>query len=161
MRENEKKSSRRFYFFEKRNEEMISIIKELFCRFKDAIFYLIFGIFTTLVNIISYWVGAHLLCLSIMLSTMVAWFLAVLFAYLTNRSLVFHSEATETVEIIKEILSFFSCRLATGIFDWICMFLFVEILNLNDLFMKIITNIGVIILNYVASKLIIFKKNNC
>lgn len=134
-------------------------IKKNVEKYKDIILYLFFGVCTTAVNVISYWCGAHLLKMDTMLSTIIAWCLAVLFAYLTNRKWVFHSEASGTLEIIKEIGSFFACRLTTGIVDWVCMYVFVEVLKCNDLIIKIIANIVVIVLNYVASKLLIFKKN--
>ena len=53
---------------------------------------------------------------------------------------------------------FFACRLATGLVDWVCMFVFVDMLAWNDIFIKFVANILVIILNYIASKLVIFKK---
>ena len=93
-----------------------------------------------------------------MISTVVAWVLAVLFAYITNRKWVFKSVANSRMEIVRELVSFFGCRIATGIVDWLCMFIFVEFLKFNDVLIKAVANILVIILNYIASKLIIFKK---
>lgn len=51
-------------------------------------------------------------------------------------------------------------RLATGIIDWLCMFIFVDLVHFNDVLVKIVANIVVIILNYIASKLVIFKEKN-
>ena len=127
-------------------------------KYKDVILYLFFGICTTLVNVVVYWLCAHPLEVNTMVSTIIAWILAVLFAYVTNRKWVFRSQAITIDGIIKEIISFFGCRLATGIIDWICMFVFVEILYFDDVVIKLAANMLVIILNYVASKLIIFKK---
>ena len=87
-----------------------------------------------------------------------AWALAVFFAYVTNRSLVFHSAATGTQEIVKEIISFFACRIGTGVVDWAIMLIFVTILHFNDMIVKILANIIVIVLNYILSKFVIFKK---
>lgn len=101
---------------------------------------------------------AHPLGMGTMMSTVLAWVFSVLFAYFTNRKWVFHSKATGTQAIVKEIVSFFGCRIATGVVDWACMFLFVEVLSFNDVTIKILANVLVIILNYVASKLIIFKQ---
>ena len=133
-------------------------IRKIYEKYKDVIPYLFFGVCTTIVNVVAYWVSAHLFHLGTMLSTVIAWILAVLFAYVTNRKWVFHSTAVGTHEIVKEMLSFFSCRLATGVVDWLSMFVFVDVLGWNDLIIKIVANIVVIVLNYVASKLIIFKK---
>lgn len=134
--------------------------KELFNKYKDVIPYLFFGVCTTVVNVATYWVCAHWLGCGTMVSTIIAWVLAVLFAYITNRKWVFHSEAHGRTEIMKEICSFFGCRLATGVVDWGCMFIFVDLLSWNDVVIKFAANILVIILNYIASKLIIFKKGN-
>ena len=91
--------------------------------------------------------------------TIIAWFFAVLFAYITNRKWVFRSEASAPREIAREVLSFYLCRLATGILDWVLMYLLVDQLHWNDLYVKVAVNILVILLNYVASKLLIFRKS--
>ena len=137
---------------------LISIIKQLLIKYQDLLLYGIFGVLTTLVNIVSYWLMAHPLGMGTMVSTVLAWVFSVLFAYFTNRKWVFHSKATGTQAIVKEIVSFFACRIATGVVDWACMFLFVEVLSFNDVIIKILANVLVIILNYVASKLIVFKQ---
>lgn len=132
-------------------------VKTLYQKYASTILYGVFGGLTTLVNIAVYWFAAHPFMIPTMPSTILAWAAAVTFAYVTNRKWVFHSEAHTKNEIIKEISSFFSCRLATGAVDWFCMWLFVDVLLLNDIAIKTIANVVVIILNYVASKLIIFK----
>lgn len=130
---------------------------QLIKKYKDILLYGIFGVLTTVVNIATYWLAAHPLGLSVMVSTVIAWIAAVLFAYVTNRKWVFHSQAQGTKEIVQEIVSFFACRLATGVVDWACMFIFVDLLHFNDVIIKADANVLVIILNYVASKLVIFK----
>lgn len=134
--------------------------KDIYEKYKDTIPYLFFGVCTTFVNVIVYWICAYLMALNVMTSTIIAWITAVLFAYLTNRKWVFRSEAKTTKDIAKEIISFFGCRLATGVFDWLCMFVFVTRMGWNDVFIKFISNVIVIVLNYVASKFLIFKKKN-
>ena len=131
--------------------------KDLYSKYKDVIPYAIFGVLTTIVNIVTYYVAAHFLKMPIMISTMLAWFLAVLFAYITNRKWVFHSSADTPGRILAEIIAFFSCRIATGIVDWLCMWIFVDLLDFNDVIIKAMANVLVIILNYIASKLLIFK----
>ncbi|MDD7266905.1 MAG: GtrA family protein [Lachnospiraceae bacterium] len=130
----------------------------LWNQYKDAIPYIFFGICTTAVNVIMYWLFAHTLGQGVMASTMAAWLLAVLFAYVTNRKWVFHSMAETGDEVIKELISFFGCRIATGMLDWTVMFVFVKRLGWNDMIMKFIANIMVIVLNYAASKFFIFKR---
>ena len=134
------------------------MIKQYWEKYKDVILYLIFGGLTTVVNIAVYWVCVHALGTSVMFGTVAAWALAVFFAYVTNRSLVFHSAASGSQEILKEIGSFFACRLGTGVVDWAIMFVFVTVLHLNDMIIKILSNIIVIVLNFVLSKFVIFKK---
>lgn len=138
-------------------------IRNLYQKYRDVIPYLFFGICTTLVNIIVYWVMAYPLNCSTMFSTVVAWIMSVLFAYVTNRKWVFHSNVNGLKDIFKEIVSFFSCRLATGVVDFGLMWIFVDFLHYNDVAIKVIANVLVIILNYVASKLLIFrnKENFC
>ena len=133
------------------------MIKEYWDKYKDVILYLVFGVFTTVVNIVSYWFCAHVLGTGVMAATVIAWALAVFFAYVTNRTMVFHSSATGKGEIFKEIGSFFACRLGTGVVDWVIMFVFVTVLNFNDMIIKIAANFIVIVLNYVLSKFVIFK----
>lgn len=86
-------------------------------------------------------------------SNAVAWFLSGLFAYITNRKYVFNSSSAE---IFKEALSFFSSRLVTGLLDMFFMCFFVNF-NLYDVLFKIVVNVIVVILNYILSKLIVFK----
>ena len=133
------------------------MIKQYWDKYKDVILYLVFGVFTTVVNIVSYWFCAHVLGTSVMAATVIAWALAVFFAYVTNRSMVFHSSAAGKGEILKEIGSFFACRLGTGVVDWVIMFVFVTVLHFNDMIIKIAANFIVIVLNYVLSKFVIFK----
>lgn len=134
--------------------------KDIYEKYKDVILYLFFGGCTTLVNIVAYWTCAYPMSVGVMLSTVIAWIIAVLFAYITNRKWVFHSGAKSTNDVVKEIISFFGCRLATGVFDWLSMFVFVTKMGWNDVLMKVIANVIVIILNYVASKFLIFKKKS-
>ena len=59
---------------------------------------------------------------------------------------------------MREIGSFFACWLGTGVVDWVIMFVFVTVLHFNDMIIKILANIIVIILNFVLSKFVIFKR---
>lgn len=136
------------------------MIEELLKKYKDVILYVFFGVCTTVVNTVVYWFCAHPLKFPVVPSTVMAWFFAVLFAYVTNRKWVFHSEAVGRRAVTKEIISFYICRLATGVVDWACMYIFVELIHQNDIVVKVLVNIAVIVLNYVASKLVIFRKKS-
>ena len=145
-----------FLQVEKRN--LTAMLKEKITKFQDVILYIFFGVCTTLVNIITYWLCAHIFLFKVLPSAIVAWFFAVLFAYLTNRKWVFHSEAVRRNEILREVFSFYICRLTTGFIDWALMYVLVDVMNFNDIIIKSIANFLVIILNFIASKLIIFRK---
>ncbi len=129
-------------------------------KYKSIILYIIFGVATTLVNVIAYYLCAQIGHISVVPSTLIAWLISVIFAYITNKIWVFESKTKKLDEIIKEIASFFSCRILTGILDVLMMYIFVDQLHLNDMFMKIVSNGIVIVLNYVASKLLVFKKKD-
>lgn len=131
-------------------------IKELLAEYREVISYLFFGVCTTLVNIVTYFICSTA-GVSTAASTILAWVLSVLFAYLTNRYFVFENRAVSPGGILREAVSFFSCRLATGILDLLIMVIFVDLLGKNGMLIKILSNILVIILNYAASKILIFK----
>lgn len=137
-----------------------SMFKKLYEKYKDVIPYLFFGVCTTLVNVVAYWLCAHVMHLSTIASTLIAWVLAVAFAYVTNRKWVFHSKAKGSKAIFCEICSFTACRLATGLLDILVMYVFVDLIHFPDLLIKIISNIIVIVINYLASKFIIFKNKD-
>ena len=129
-------------------------MKELLLKYKEIIMYLIFGVLTTVVNIAVYYIMTNSLQIHYLISNIVAWFLSVLFAYVTNRKYVFESKSEQ---IVKEMVSFFGARLATGIMDMAFMWIFVGLGLLPDFVAKVITNVIVIIANYILSKLVVFK----
>jgi len=129
---------------------------------KETIMYLVFGVLTTVVNFVSYCILAYISIfpksINTVVNTWIAWLISVVFAYLTNRKWVFESKATGIKAIIKEIVAFFACRIATGAMDAVIMFVFVDKIYLNDKIIKLASNVLVVILNYVGSKLFVFKK---
>ena len=127
-------------------------------RYKSQLLYLFFGGCTTVVNITVYGVCAHIAAFSTTVSTAVAWGAAVLFAYVTNRTWVFESRASTASDILREAWSFLLCRLATGGLDVVIMYLCVDRFGLPDMPVKVASNFLVTVLNYAASKLIIFSK---
>ena len=133
-------------------------VKRLFTRYREIILYVFFGGCTTLVNILAYWAATRLLSLSVNGATALAWALSVIFAYVTNRLWVFKSAERAFWGILKEAGRFFLARAATGLMDMGVMYLFVTVWALPDMPVKIASNILVIILNYVFSKLLIFQR---
>lgn len=129
--------------------------KELFQKNKEVILYLVFGVLTTLVNYVVYALCRELLQLPLLLANSIAWVLAVLFAFATNRKYVFTSEDEN---ILKELGLFVGARvLSFLLFDQLTLYLMVKVLGINEYIAKLIANVFVIVFNYVASKLLIFK----
>ena len=128
-----------------------------FTSLKQLILYGIFGVLTTLINIAAYWL-IRKFEVSIITSTVLAWLAAVFFAYWSNRTYVFESTNTSVIAVLCEALYFFMCRIATGVFDVAFMYIFADLLGLNELIIKVVSNVIVVILNYIASKLFIFKE---
>ena len=137
---------------------MKDFVLGLLKKHKSFIAYGIFGVLTTIVNIVAYNFSYNHVGLSNTFSNIIAWILAVAFAYVTNKIWVFGSVSWKWDVLKKEIVSFISCRLATGILDIVIMYICVDIMNFNAMLMKIVSNVLVIILNYIFSKLVIFKK---
>ena len=121
---------------------------------KELIAYIIFGVLTTAVNIITYFLFVDVFAVNYLISNIVAWFVSVLFAYITNRIWVFESKDDN---IIKEIVLFYGGRVFSGAVDTGLMYLFIDILSTGNVFAKIVVQVIVIVLNYVFSKFIVFK----
>ena len=133
-------------------------IWNLMKKYREILLYLVFGVLTTLCNIVSYFALNDLLHIHYLVANALAWVLSVLFAYLTNRTWVFESKSQGFSAIAREMGLFFGCRLPSGVFDMAFMFVAVDLLAQNDMIAKIASNVVVIVLNYLFSKLIIFKK---
>lgn len=120
--------------------------------------YLIFGVLTTLVNIVSFYIMDK--CnINLYVNNTIAWILSVLFAYITNKLFVFESKSLEPKVVIKEGLSFLSFRLISYFMDMLCIFIMVDIFSINKMISKIVGNVIVIVANYIFSKLFIFRKD--
>lgn len=132
----------------------------IFKRHKETILYLFFGAFTTLVNIVSYLFFTRVISFNFMVANALAWILAVLFAYVTNKFFVFESKKVEIRFLFKEFLSFVGFRLLSGIIEMVIMYVMIDLLFVNDIIVKVFTNVVVIVLNYLFSKNIIFKNQN-
>lgn len=121
---------------------------------RELVLYVVFGTFTFLVNVVTYFLFQSVMGINYLVSNVLAWFFSVLFAYITNRTWVFESKSPE---ILKEMSLFFGGRIFSGVVDTALMYLFIDVLVLGNTFSKIVVQIIVIVLNYVFSKLIVFK----
>ena len=120
--------------------------------------FLIFGVLTTAVNLVAYYLCYNAAGIRNIPSAVIAWILAVCFAFITNKMWVFNSQSFSAKVLVHEIPSFFGARSATGLLDVGIMYLTVDLLHGNSTLWKLFSNVLVIIINYIASKLIVFKK---
>ncbi len=128
-----------------------------YLRYKTVILYLAFGGLTTLVNIMAYFSLTKLGGIPYLAGNVVAWIVSVQFAYVTNRVFVFASKGQGLIFILKEGATFIGCRLFSGLVDTTTMYVMIDLLHYNDLLVKVIANVIVIILNYGLSKRIVFQ----
>lgn len=126
-------------------------------KYKEVLLYLFFGGCTTLVNIVSFLILRYL-NINLYASNVIAWLISVFFAFVTNKLFVFESDSKDIKKTFIECIYFFGCRLLSLLFDMGIMYLLVNVLNVNEVISKIVSNIFVIIINYFFSKLIVFKK---
>ena len=133
-------------------------VLNVFNKYKEVILYLFFGVLTTIVSLTSYYLCSEVLHIHYLISNVISWVFAVAFAYVTNRIFVFESKSNDLNSVLREIITFVNCRLLSGVIDTGVMFLLVSVLFINDLYAKLFTQVIVVVLNYVFSKLIILKK---
>ena len=133
-------------------------LKALMVRYRDVIVYLVFGVLTTAVNYIVYLPCYNVLGLSGSASNAIAWVGAVAFAYLTNKPFVFRSHDWSAKTVIPELTKFVGCRVGSGVLETAIIFLTVDLLGWNGNVMKLLTSVLVVVLNYIGSKLLVFKK---
>ena len=139
---------------------MKNLINKLIEKFftREVISYLIFGVLTTVVNFVFYWLFTEVFAVYYITSNVIAWVFAVVFAYITNKLFVFESKSWEPAIVFKEVISFGAARIISLLFETDFLALTVEIIGVPELIAKVIAAVFVVIINYVASKLFIFKK---
>lgn len=126
--------------------------KQLFNQ--EFVIYVVFGVLTTLVNIVSFFLMRQVS--SLFVSNTVAWILSISFAYITNKIWVFKAREWSVRIILKEFASFITFRLLSFFIDMLLMFL-LTYLNSGEGWAKLVTQIVVVLLNYIFSKVFIFK----
>ena len=134
--------------------------KKMLIKYREIIIYGFFGVLTTAVNYGIYLLFTRVIPISesTIVPNIIAFVVSVVFAYLTNRTWVFQSQVKGASGIAKEFSSFFSMRMLSGVLDIAFVYLAVDILLGNDLVWKLVSNVVIIILNFVISKLFVFKK---
>ena len=134
-------------------------IRALFIKHHDIIIYLIFGGLTTLVNFLVYFPLYNWVEMSGTLSNVIAWSVAVIFAFFTNKPFVFKSYDWSSKTVIPEFAKFISCRIGSGLMETAAIWLFVDLLMWNGNGVKIIVSVLVVILNYISSKWLVFNRS--
>ena len=139
---------------------MIIKIKELYLKNKEIINYLIFGFLTTVVSLLVYYILTFTIInpnhpIELQLANIVSWIAGVIFAYITNRKYVFESKNNN---VKKELSSFIGARIITLIMDMLIMYIGVTLLKGNDKILKLISQVVVIVSNYIFSKIFVFRK---
>ena len=139
-------------------------LKNLYKKYKEIINYLIIGGLTTVVSLATFYIVRIFFLtndtqLDIQISNIISWFFAVLFAFITNKKYVFESKK-EGKEKLIEMIKFYLSRITTLLIDMATMWLLTAPLNINDKISKIIVQFIIVILNYVFSKLFVFKKEH-
>ncbi len=134
------------------------VMKKLFIKYKDMILYVFFGCCTTVINFATYYAFTRFLGIDEFVSNAIAWVLAVLFAFFTNKLWVFNSKSWAFRVALREFSAFVAARLLSLLLDMGVLWLGITVLHINDLIVKVFSNVLVILLNYIASKFYIFKK---
>ena len=127
-------------------------------KYKDVLLYLIFGVLTTIVNWLIYYPCLNLLGWSAGVSNVLAWVIAVAFAFVTNKPFVFKSHDWTWKTVGPELSKFVGCRIGSGVLETLILLLCVDILGWNGNVWKLVTAVLVIVLNYIGSKFLVFKK---
>ena len=136
---------------------MDRVIK-LLAKYRDVLLYLFFGVLTTFVNYLVYFPLYNWLSCSATLSNSIAWVVSVAFAYLTNKPFVFQSDDWSGKTLVPELVKFISCRIGSGFMETMCLWVLVDRLNWNGNWVKLAVSVLVVVLNYISSKLIVFRK---
>lgn len=134
------------------------LIIDLYQHFRELFWYGVFGVITTIINVAAFGLFSDVLKVHYMVANVIAWVIAVAVAYVTNKLWVFESKSWARSVWIPECLGFVSARLGTGLLDMALMYVMISIISMPKMWAKLVSNVVVIIGNYVLSKLWIFRK---
>ena len=138
----------------------IKNLKSFLIKYEHLIAYLFFGVLTTLINLVSFWLLSSFTTIETIPATVIAWIIAVTFAFITNKIWVFKSRNKTKKETTKEIINFLIARIATLFVEVFLMWLMVDHFHHDKLIWKLLCNVITVILNYIFSKLFVFKSSH-
>ena len=136
----------------------LRIFEKFYKKNKEVLLYLLFGGLTTIVSIGTFaWfnVGMHM---NELIANVISWIFAVTFAYVTNKIWVFQSQTTCFRDLCMELGKFFGGRLATLGVEELILFVFISLMHWNSILVKLIAQVVIVILNYIISKIFVFKE---
>ena len=136
----------------------LNIFEEFYKKYKEMLLYVFFGGLTTVISIGSYSYCDVVLGIDPLIANIISWILAVLFAYVTNKTWVFNAETHGIHELAIEMFHFFSGRIFTLVVEEVILLIFINKLHFNSVLVKIAAQFIVFVLNYVISKLIVFRE---
>ncbi|MCF1617257.1 GtrA family protein [Tetragenococcus koreensis] len=129
-------------------------------RLQEIITYLFFGVMTTAVNFVTFFLARNLFIWNLVISNTFSWVLSVLFAFATNKKWVFKSKTTSSRHFFSELSKFFFYRIVSFGIDMGCMLLFIDGFHMGEFWAKLVTQIIIVVANYVFSKFLIFTSKN-
>lgn len=146
-----------FAIFIVKENQILTFIKNIYSKYGRIVNYLIVGVLTTIVNFVAYVILAKVIGFDYITSSVISWIIAVLFAYITNKIFVFKSKTINKKSLFKEMYQFFKYRLLSLGVDLGIMFILVDIIYFDDVLAKLLVQFVIIVINYVFSKLFVFK----
>lgn len=134
-------------------------LKMLILKYKELLSYGFWGVMTTAVNYGVYFLLTQLLQLNYLVSNVISWIAAVAFAFVVNKVFVFNSKSWKMDILFSELWKFVSSRLLSGVLETLLLYILVDLMRFNDGIVKIALGVIVVLLNYVISKLLVFRKS--
>lgn len=136
----------------------LRIFEPFYKKNKEVLMYILFGGLAFVLNMVLYAIFAEKMQINELISNIICWVICVLFQFFTNRTWVFEAKVNSAAEFIKQMTSFFGGRLFTLVVEEIMLAVFITWLGFNGMVIKLIAQFVVIVLNYIISKLVVFKK---
>jgi putative flippase GtrA len=133
-------------------------LRQLIEKYWDILSYIFFGGLTTVVDFLVYFPLTNMLGMNATVSNIIAWAASVTFAFLTNKPFVFKSYDWSAQVVLPELLKFVGTRLGSGFIQTALLFVFVDLMKWDGNILKIVLSVLVVIINYVGSKLLVFRK---
>lgn len=139
---------------------VLRIFEGFYKKNKSVLLYLFFGVLTTAVSIVSFFVAGTVLGINVHIANTISWVLAVTFAFVTNRIWVFDAKCETKKEFFIQARDFYGGRLATYFVEELILLVFVSLLHFNQDIIKIIAQFVILVLNYLVSKFFVFRKKD-